>query len=142
MLQQFYNPIKEELKASTTTKDVQWFNNQYEDTTILQSGINYIEFPDSIEPEDSAKDLRRSPLRIRIHVVTKVVGKTGGGVSDAAVEQHEEFAMSCRETLEYLRIPYDVGLTNPLVFVGWKHYHKWRGWMVTFIDFTTRIKIA
>lgn len=133
MLNPIYKPIKAELNTIDDCMDVQWFNMQYEGQMPYERGY-FIEFPDQLDFEQISKDAQRSDLRVRIHAYTKVAGDTDG-IPDSAVDEHETFALAAKDKLKGFK-PTDK--TTLLRFRGWKHHHKWKGWMVTFVDFTCK----
>ena len=132
MLNDIFKPLKDKIKVLTGIEDVQWFNMQYEALGWVYSAGCFIEFPNPLDFGPMSKQARRTPVRIRIHCYTKVVN-THDGVTDSDVVTHEALAVACRDELQGFN-PGSL-LQRPLQFVGWQHWHKWKGWMVTFVDF-------
>lgn len=134
----FYNLFKEiqpVVAASVPAlKAVQWFNMQYE-TTITQSPVAFIEFPDNSAAEQVSKDLTRVPVTIRVHVVSKVLSGADGSVPDTAIEQAEALAASVRSALTGLK----PSAGKPLRFTGWRHWQRYQGFMITYVEFGTAI---
>lgn len=134
----FYNLFKS-IQAATAAavpalKAVQWFNMQYE-ATITQSPVAFIEFPDDSPADHASKDLTRLPVAIRVHVVSKVISSADGSVPDTAIQQAEALAASVRATLTGFR-PAEC---KPLRFTGWRHWQRFNGFMITYVDFTTTL---
>lgn len=140
MLYQIFKAIKEQLSVVNDLKDIQWFNNQY-DTTIHTHPVAFIEFPEEFAPQQISNDLDEGSLAIRIHVVSKVISRIDNDIPDIAVQQNEDIAMAVKDNLNGFTPTYNGNqLSTRLKLSGWQHYHKYSGWMVTFVSFTTNIR--
>lgn len=149
MLNDIYQAVKAQLQTITGTYPVEWFNAQYEAVMIHEAGF-FVEFPEALLFDQLSKDARRTPVKIRVHVYSKVVG-THDGITDADVEAHEAIALDALDTLDKTELikttstPAPIEGDPPIIttellstrlqFRGWQHWHKWRGWMVTYVDF-------
>lgn len=134
----FYNLFKEIQTAvgigAPALKAVQWFNMQYE-ATITQSPVAFVEFPDDSPADHASKDLTRLPVSIRVHVVSKVISSADGTIPDTAIQQAEALAASVRTALTGLKPPE----CKPLRFTGWRHWQRYQGFMITYVDFATML---
>ena len=83
-----------------------------------------------------SKEMRRAPVKVRLHVYSKSL-QTHDGITDAQVTAHETLADQCRTLIDG-HTPAD-GSCSRLTFAGWQHWHRYQGWMVTFVEFDTRV---
>jgi len=116
----------------------EWYNVQYEETMINDAGF-FFEFPDELKFENVSKEMRRAPIKIRLHVYSNAL-RTTDGIPDAAVVAHESLALQALALLDGFTPVADDGqrVTSRLQLVSWKHWHRWRGWMVTFVEFEAK----
>ncbi len=135
MFYAIYKTIQTALNTVSGLKGTQWFNMQYE-ATITQSPVAFVEFPEDNPTDHASKDVTRLPFRVRIHVVTKVIGGQDGQVPDIAIQQNEVLAMSVKDALKNIKL----ADCTPLRFVGFKTWQRLNGFMITFIDFTSKIE--
>lgn len=132
MLYPIYSFIKTKLASLNLAQE--WYNVQYEETIINESGL-FVEFPEPLKFDAASKDMRRSPVKIRIHIYSKAI-RTTDGIPDALVQDHESLAIQVQNLLD--------GFTpannscGRLTFNGWQHWHRWKGWMVTFVEFEAK----
>ncbi|PKQ69381.1 hypothetical protein BZG01_00135 [Labilibaculum manganireducens] len=135
MLNDIYKDIKAQLNTIATSEDCQWYNVQYEQAGWAFNAGFFVEFPDALQFDDISKMKRRSPLKIRVHVYNQNV-QTTEGISDSDIDAHEAMALQVLNILD-LHIPTLDGeeITSKLIFRGWQHWHRYQGWMITFIDF-------
>jgi len=144
MLNDIYQAIKAQLNDPTddldgnartgTDKTVEWYNVQYEGVMIHDDGF-FIEFLNKLDFEGVSKELRRAPVKIRLHCYSKAL-QTHDGITDASVEAHETLALKAKALLDG-HTPAN-GSCSRVTFSGWQHWHRWKGWMVTFIDFEAK----
>ena len=134
MFYSIYKSIQTALSAVSGLKATQWFNMQYE-ATIAVSPIAFVEFPDDNPTDHASKDNTRLPFKVRIHVVTKVISGQDGQVPDVAISQNETLAMAVKNALAGLK---PSGCTS-LRFSGFKTWQRQNGFMITFVDLTSRI---
>ncbi len=136
MLYDTYVLLKKRLQE--LNKPTEWYNVQYEETMINDAGF-FFEFPDELKFENVSKEMRRAPIKIRLHVYSKAL-RTTDGIPDAAVVAHEALALQALALLDGFTPATDDGktLTSRLLFTGWRHWHRWRGWMVTFVEFEAK----
>jgi hypothetical protein len=144
MLFPIYTAVKNQLTTSDVDaklKGIEWYNVQYEGV-ITNAPRVFIEFPDALKFDEISKDARRSPLRIRLHVVTQAIAGTDGAIPDTTAEEHEAIAKLVEGWIDTF-IPQENGsnLTSMLRLTGWQHFHKYKGWMVTFLEFTARMTL-
>lgn len=133
MLKEIYTAVKTKILASgTSALDVQWFNMQY-DATISTDNILLIEFPDPLQFPQTDNQQKRSDVRIRVHVVHRVISIQDGSIPDEQVTAHETLAEAIRTALDRFR-PADSSCLT-LQFLQWQHWHRQRGMMITFVDF-------
>ena len=140
MLTDIYTAIKTQLTTVVTAaKDIQWFNMQY-DTTIATDNILLIEFPDPIVFPQESNQQKTGEIRIRIHVVHQILSQHDGSITDSLVTDHDTLAESVRTALSRFRP--SGGYCNTLQFTTWQHWHRMKGLMITFVDFSTHKKIV
>jgi hypothetical protein len=138
MLYNIYTAIKAQIDAvdtANTIKGVEWYNAQYEGT-IANTPRVFIEFPDPLNFEQLSKDARRSELLVRLHVVTQAMAATDGAVPDTQAQAHETTALLVLGAIDgFTPLKTGAKLTTRLELTGWQHFHKHKGWMVTFVEF-------
>lgn len=132
MLYSIYSAIK--TKLATLGLPQEWYNVQYEETMINESGL-FVEFPEPLKFDDLTSDARRANVLIRIHFYSKAL-RTHDGIADSQVQAHETVALQVKDLLDGW-LPEGAALTR-LKFRNWQHWHRWKGWMVTFIEFEAK----
>ena len=137
MLYNTFKDIKDKLATIAGIKAIQWFNAQY-DGIIHTQPVIFIEFPDKLNFEKLTKTDRKAQIVIRIHLVSSAVADAGNCIPDDIIEAHENLGHLVIEKLENVPVAFQAGFTRELEHTGWQHYHKYKGWMITFIEFTTR----
>lgn len=138
MLNDIYKAIKEQLNYISESEDCQWFNVQYENQGWAFTQGFFVEFPNAMQFDDISKMKRRSDLKIRIHIYKKDI-QTTDGVTDQAVVNHENIASQVLDQLDqYILMKGEEQLCTKLIFRGWQHYHRFNGWMVTFVEFDAK----
>lgn len=138
MLNDIYKAIKQRLNDAdedSVLKGIEWYNVQYE-STIASTPRIFVEFPDELKIDAISKDARRTPVNIRLHVVTQAITGTDGTIPDALVDTHEEIATWVKDTIDHFTPP--DGCTKQMNLSGWQHFHKYKGWMVTFVSFEAK----
>ena len=113
---------------------VEWFNMQYDGTMINQQGF-FVEFPEKLNFENASNQMRRSPVKIRLHYYS-MVPQTQDGIADETVQEHELIANQAKSLLDGYTP--ENGSCSRLTFIGWQHWHRWKGWMVTYIEFEAK----
>lgn len=139
MLHDIYTDIKGHLSAAdedATIKGIEWYNVQYEGSIATTPRL-FVEFPDALNFELLSKDgLKRADVKIRLHVVTQAITLADGVIDDSVSADHEAVALWVKEELDrYVPTNNSCGI---LRFTAWQHWHKYRGWMVTFVEFVAR----
>lgn len=140
MLYEIYTSVKTRLSTILGLKGVEWYNVQYE-SAIATTPRVFIEFPEALSFVSVSKEARRTPLKLRLHVVSQAIALTDGTVDDQTAADHEVVATSVQTTIEGF-VPVNGSakqLTSPLRLGGWQHFHKHKGWMVTFVEFDARM---
>ncbi len=141
MYNDIYTAIKSKLNTSDTEgilKGIEWYNVQYESTIAITPRI-FIEFPDPLKFDHVSKDMKRTPFKTRLHVVTQVFSGTDGAIPDEQVAEHEEVAnFACNTLKRFVPVKDETNLTSPFDFTLWQHFHKYRGWMVTLVEFEAK----
>lgn len=139
MLYKYYKALKTTLVQITGINSVEWFNNQYEGT-ILNDKVVWIEFPEPVVPAEVSKDMQRADLRIRLHVVSRVLQRVDSTIADTEIIGHETMSTHVLEALRATQLTNDDGnlITTKLRWALWQHFHKYEGWMVTWIEFVCR----
>lgn len=139
MLYPIYTAFKQRLNQAEAPAEpinlpVEWFNAQYDGTIINPAGF-FVEFPDKLAFENVAKDWRRAAAKVRLHYYS-LLPQTQDGIADDTVAQHEAIALQAMKLLDGY-IPANES-SSRLTFTGWQHWHRWKGWMVTFIEFEAK----
>lgn len=140
MLREIYMQIKQLANTVPGVQDVTWYNQQYEGVIHVEPGV-FIEFPDPIVPDPVSKTNKMAPLRIRVHVFSSILSEADGSVPDGQVEDHDNLAENVLNVLDGITLVKDEKELKVLKMISWQHYHKWSGWMVTFIEFETRMPV-
>jgi len=135
MFYTIYSAIKTQL-ASLVAEGypVEWFNNQYEGTMRNPQGF-YIEFPDPVPVLPLSKEAQRKTVKVRLHFYTQLI-QTDDGIPDASVSLHEETVTNAVELINGCK---PVATGNRMLTTSWQHYHRWRGWLVTMVDFELKV---
>lgn len=141
MLNDIYKAIKSHLieaDEDSILKGIEWYNVQYE-STIASTPRIFVEFPNPLVFDRVSKDMKRTAFKVRLHVVTQALSGTDGAIPDTMVDAHETAANFALNTLKRF-VPQAAGedLTTPFDFTLWQHWHKYRGWMVTFVEFDAK----
>jgi hypothetical protein len=134
MLYPIYAAIKNQLTTAdgeAVLKGIEWYNVQYE-ATIATTPRVFVEFPDLLQFAQLSKDARRAPVKVRLHVVTQAIPTADGVIDDATAQAHEAVAEMVYGAIDGYK---PTGLSS-LQLTGWQHWHKYKGWMVTFVEFT------
>ncbi len=78
-------------------------------------------------------------MLLRLHVVTQAIASADGTVTDATAQAHEATALLVMNAIDGFT-PEKTGakLTTRMIFAGWQHFHKHKGWMVTFVEFNCK----
>ena len=139
MLNPIYKAIKEHLNdadTDSTLKGIEWYNVQYEGSIATTPRL-FVEFPEPLNFGDLGKEAAlRAPVKIRLHVVTQALAGADGAIDDTVAETHETVSLWVKDTLTHF-LPED-GSCSALRFTAWQHFHKYKGWMVTFVEFTAK----
>ena len=138
MLFNFYKDIRAKLQPIPDLKAIDWFNNQYEGV-IAVAPVIFIEFPKELKFDQASFDHRETTLIIRLHVVSAAVANQDGSIKDDVIQEHEAIAERAIKLVEAARITGVDGEMSRLIFTGYSHYHRHKGWMVTLLDFETDI---
>lgn len=139
MLYSIYSAVKAkiiEMDTQSVIKGIEWYNVQYENTVATTPRI-FIEFPEALAFSSMSKDGVRTPLKIRLHLVTQAVSFNDGTVLDSTALNNDTLAQTVLGWLQGLKISNDV---FTLRLSGWQHWHKYNGWMITFIEFDTTLR--
>jgi len=134
MLYETFTTIREHMKQITEIKAVQWYNAQY-DGVIYTTPVVFIEFPSRIPLEQIAGKSFRANFAVRIHIVSASQALQDNSIPDETISGHEAIAGKVLEVLQGEQLPMGAGCSTSLVPCGWQHYHAYRGFMVTFVEF-------
>lgn len=135
MLYETFDSVRTLLSAgSPSLRSIQWYNAQYEGT-IYVSPVAFIEFPDRIPFEQIAGTTSRANFALRIHIVSVCTASQDGSIPDNLILEHEVIAGQVLTALHGKQIRMQDNCTTSLVHTGWQHWHKYKGWMVTFVEF-------
>jgi hypothetical protein len=139
MLYQYYKAIKSFVEPLSGVNSVEWFNNQYAGTIFNDKAV-WVEFPQPVVIDDLTKDMERAMVKVRLHVVSRVLQKTDSAIPDAEIIIHEALSQSVLTVLRAQQLTNDSGtaITTKLRWAGWQHWHKYEGLMVTWIEFEFR----
>lgn len=134
MLYETFNSVRTLLAGITELKSVQWYNAQYEGT-IYVTPVAFVEFPERIPLLPIAGTANRADFVLRIHIASAVAAQQDSSIPDQIIRDHEAIAQQVYDNLMDKQITMKNNRTTSLIPTGWQHYHKYKGWMVTFVDF-------
>ena len=134
MLYETFDSVRGLLKAIPQLKTIQWYNAQY-DGVIYVSPVAFVEFPERIPLDQVAGSVSRADFALRIHIVSACTAAQDGSISDNVIQDHEAIASQVQDILQGKQSRMVGSTSTSLVPSGWQHYHKYKGWMVTFVDF-------
>lgn len=140
MLLNTFKDIREKLSSIEEVKQIQWFNAQY-DGIIHTSPVIFVEFPQKLPFDQFTKLSDRVLLTIRIHIVSAVVPGADNSIPDELIAQHEAIAQAAHQRLNGVFLNFRDVMTEPLKFGSYEHYHKYKGWMITFLEFSTKVLV-
>ena len=136
MLNPIYKNIKDQLNTIANSEDCQWYNVQYEEKGWPFAVGFFVEFLEPLQFDDISKMKRRTPIKIRVHVYTQNIIKNAIGITDEETDAHEAIALQVSGILDgHIPKLAEEELCTKLIFRGWQHWHRYRGWMITFVDF-------
>ena len=138
MYYNLFDDLQTRLEAATGLP-VQWFNVQYEGS-IINEKVLFVEFVKSEDNEQLTKQERKEALRIRVHVVTKLLSKTDGSIVEASIQANDLIASTVKASLtRYVVKNGESILTKPLYHANTEPWQRHKGWFIQFIDFTSRL---
>lgn len=139
MLHDIYTAVKSHLNEQDSEgkiKGIEWYNVQYEGSIATTPRL-FVEFPEPLNFGDLGKEAeKRATVKIRLHVVTQALAGADGAIDDQVAADHEEIALWVKDQLDNL-LP-ENGSCKTLHFSTWQHFHKYKGWMVTFVEFVAK----
>lgn len=139
MLHDIYTAVKSHLNeqdSEETIKGIEWYNVQYEGSIATTPRL-FVEFPEPLNFGDLGKEAeKRAPVKIRLHVVTQALAGADGVIDDSLSESHETLSLWVKDQLDNF-LPTN-GSCKSLHFTTWQHFHKYKGWMVTFVEFVAK----
>lgn len=136
MLYETFTSVRELLKAIPELKSVQWYNAQYEGT-IYVSPIAFVEFPERIPLEQVAGTISKADASLRIHIASAIAAGQDSSIPDNVIQAHEAIAERTLAILNGQQVRMKQSRTTSLIPCGWQHYHKYKGFLITFVDFRT-----
>jgi hypothetical protein len=134
MLYETFKALGRLIGTVTEIQAVQWYNAQYEGI-IYATPVVFIEFPNRIPLEQTAGAASRANFAVRIHIVSASQAMQDNSIPDDVIADHEAIAEKVLGVLQGRQIPVGTGLSTSLMPCGWQHYHAYRGFMVTFVEF-------
>lgn len=134
MLYETFTSVRESLKDIPQLRAVQWYNAQY-DGTIYVSPVAFVEFPERIPLDRIAGTASKADIALRIHIASAVAAGQDSSIPDTVILDHEAIAERVLDTLNGKQVRMRQSRTTSLVPCGWQHYHKYRGFLITFVDF-------
>lgn len=140
MLLNTFKDIREKLSSIEEVKQIQWFNANY-DGIIHTSPVIFVEFPEKLPFNQFTKLSDRVLLTLRIHIASAVVPGADNSIPDVLIAQHEAIAWAAVQRLKGAFIQFGDVMTEPLKFDSYEHYHKYKGWMITFLEFSTKVSV-
>lgn len=136
MLYETFTSVRELLKDIPELKSVQWYNAQYEGT-IYVSPVAFVEFPERIPMDQVAGTTFKADAALRIHIASAVAAGQDSTIPDNIIQAHEAIAEKTLAILNGQQVCMRDSRTTSLIPCGWQHYHKYRGFLITFVDFKT-----
>ncbi len=158
-LNPLYKSIRRGIMDLAVVENVDWFNG-YEAVQLHEVGC-FVEFPDEINFEEISKSDTRADLRVRVHIYTKVLRDVDGYIPQAEGEAHDTLALLVRDQLrnkalavadgDFYALNFDEDdfyvfdetpeqLCKRLRFAGWRHWHYYKGYMITWVDYMTKVE--
>lgn len=134
MLYETFDSVRTLLRAVPELKTVQWYNAQYEGV-IYVSPVAFVEFPEHIPLDQVAGLVSRADFALRLHIVSACTAAQDGSIADNIIQEHEAIAAQVMDILQGKQVRMRASTSTRLMPSGWQHYHKYKGWMVTFVDF-------
>lgn len=134
MLYESFKALRGHIEKITEVQGVQWYNAQYEGV-IYATPVVFVEFPSRMPLEQVAGLNFRANFAVRIHIVSSSQALQDNSISDETIADHEAIAEKVFKVLNGKQLPMGGGRSTSLVPCGWQHYHAYRGFMVTFVEF-------
>lgn len=128
-----FNPSPE----SIPLRDIQLFNNQL-DRTIAIAPLVLIDFG-RLEFTEITKGHWVSPLKVRFYVVSDSISLSDGQRHDCDVERHEGI---CEDIIRLFHRTKFTTAAKPLVLASMERNLDYAGWMVSLLEFDTRLELA
>lgn len=139
MLHDIYTAVKSHLNEQNsegTIKGIEWYNVQYEGSIATTPRL-FVEFPEPLNFGELGKEAeKRTTVKIRLHVVTQAITGADGVIDDSVSANHEAIALWVKNAVDHL-LPENESCKT-LHFTTWQHFHKYKGWMVTFVEFVAK----
>lgn len=143
MLYPLYKAIKDKLLHDVNDlKDVQWYNDQY-NSIIHAEPLALVEFPEPVSITEISKQSDRGLCTVKVHIISKSVNEADNTVSDEQVLAQNTMEDSAITALKRF-VP--MNLTSVALGTSFKHtglqtVHEYKGWLVTWLTFTTKIPV-
>lgn len=134
MLYESFKALRGHIETITEIQAIQWYNAQYEGV-IYASPVVFVEFPSRIPLEQVTGGNFRANFAVRIHIVSASQAIQDNSIMDETIMGHEAIAEKVLKILQGKQLPMGAGRSTSLVPCGWQHYHAYRGFMVTFVEF-------
>lgn len=142
MLNPLYKSIKARLQLQVSAiKDIQWYNVQYAGV-IHTEPLALIEFPNELDILNISKNTTRADCSIRVHVLSRSISDADNTIADTQVDSHDILVASVTTALNHYAPLTEAGLPlgSKLTLTTYKIVHDYKGWLVTWLTFTTKIQ--
>lgn len=137
MYYEIYESIKDRLSGLGV--QTEWYNAQYEGS-IIPKQIFFVEFLKSPHQQLS-KQYPAQTLRVRIHVASKIISNPNGSIKGSQIQANETLALNVKGTLNrFVPVNGTTKLCTPLVFDGFDLWQRYKGWVVSFVEFDAKEK--
>lgn len=138
MLYESFKALSGHIGTITEVQAVQWYNAQYEGV-IYTTPVVFVEFAGRMPLEQVAGLDFKANFAVRIHIVSASQALQDNSISDETISDHETIAEKVLGILQGKQLPMGTGRSTSLVPCGWQHYHAYRGFMVTFVEFEASV---
>ena len=117
-------------------RDIQWFNDQFKHPINI-APLLLVDF-DKFEFSEMYKGEWMAPLRVRLYVVSDSISLSDHQRHDADLYCHDRI---CETVIQLLHQTKFTSIEKPLILASIQQVLDYEGWLVTAIEFNTRIAL-
>lgn len=122
--------------AEIPLRDIQWFNDQFK-SSINIAPLLLIDF-DKSEFTEMYKEEWMAPQRVRLYVVSDSISLSDRQRHEADLRRHDAI---CDTVIHLLHKTKFTSTEKPLILASMQQVLDYEGWLVTAIEFDTRIAL-